>query len=89
MVKNKSSTSDADSYRGIGEFWDDHDLGEYEEGTQPAAFEVQLRSSSIYVPLEKKLAEQLRNAAENHGLSPEALLSRWLREKIAEESRHK
>jgi predicted DNA binding CopG/RHH family protein len=89
MVKNKSSVSNADSYRGIGDFWDDHDLGDYEEKTQPAAFEVQLRSSSIYVPLEKKLAEQLRNAAENHGLSPEALLSRWVEEKIAEESRQK
>jgi predicted DNA binding CopG/RHH family protein len=89
MAKNKSSISNADSYRRIGEFWDDQDLGDYEEKTQSATFEVQLRSSSIYVPLEKKLAEQLRNAAENLGLSPEALLSRWVEEKIAEESRQK
>ncbi len=89
MAENKTSLSNAHSYREIGEFWDDHDLAEFEEQTQPAAFEVEVRSSRIYVPLEKDLAKQLRHAAQNHGISPEALLNLWVEEKIAEESERK
>ncbi len=84
MKNDKTAISKADSYRVIGEFWDDHDLSNFEQETQSAEFDVDLRRSGVYVPLDKKLAEQLRSAADAFGVSPEALLNRWLREKIAE-----
>jgi len=89
MPENKSSLSDAQSYREIGEFWDTHDLADFEKQTQPAEFEVQPQSSRIYVPLEKDLAQKLRSAADSHGISAEKLLSLWVQEKIAEESHRK
>jgi hypothetical protein len=87
--KSKTPISSASSYADIGEYWDNHDLNDYWEQTQPAEFEVDLRSSSIYFPLERNLAEQLRSAAEAHGVSPETLLNLWVQERVAEEPRPK
>ncbi len=84
MSENKSSISNASSYREIGEFWDTHDLGDFEDQTYPVEFEVRIESSRVYVPVEKEVAAKLRAAAENHGLSTETLLDQWLKEKIAE-----
>ena len=89
MGENKSSVSNGHSYREIGEFWDSHDLGDFESQTRSADFEVRPQSSSIYVPLEKNLAQKLRSAAESRGVSPDKLLTQWLEEKIAEDSRRK
>ena len=86
MSANKSSISNASSYREIGEFWDVHDLGDFEDQTYPVDLEVRIESSRVYVPVEKDVAAKLRAAAGNHGLSAETLLNQWLKEKIAEEA---
>jgi len=89
MAENKSSISSAGSYRETGEFWDTHDLADFENETKSVDFEVQLQSSRVYIPLEKDVAQKLRSAAESHGVSAEQLLNLWLQEKIAEESQQK
>ena len=74
MSENRSSISNASSYAEIGEFWDEHDLGDYEDQTHPVEFEVRLNSPSrVYVPVERELAELLRNAAASEGVSTETL----------------
>ncbi|HVR39580.1 MAG TPA: CopG family antitoxin, partial [Thermoanaerobaculia bacterium] len=85
MSENKSSISKASSYREIGEFWDTHDLGDFEGQTYPVEFDVHIESSRVYVPVEKDVAAKLRAAAETRGLSTDSLLDQWLKEKIAEE----
>ena len=40
MNENKSSISQAQSYEEMGEFWDNHDLGDYWEETYPVKFEI-------------------------------------------------
>jgi len=83
MSENRSSISKAGSYAEIGEFWDEHDLGEFEEQTYPVEFDVQVPViSKVYVPLERDVAEVLRNAAANAGVSTETLLNNWLKETI-------
>ena len=87
MSESKSSISNASSYAEIGEFWDQHDLGDYEDQTYPVEFDVQMKSrSKIYVPVERELAEALRNEAATEGVSTEALLNVWLKEKIEEKA---
>ncbi len=83
MSENRSSISNATSYREIGEFWDRHDLGDFEDQTHPVEFDVRIASSRVYVPLEKDLLEQVRTAAANQGITTETLLNLWLKEKIA------
>jgi hypothetical protein len=89
MSESKTPISGASSYVQIGEYWDNHDLNNHWEKTKPADFEVDVRSSSIYFPLQRNLAEQLRTAAEAQGVSPETLLNLWVQERVAEEPRSK
>ena len=42
MGTNKSSLSQARSYRAIGEFWDTHDVTEFWDAAEPAGFEVDM-----------------------------------------------
>jgi hypothetical protein len=84
MGKSKSSLSGARSYVEIGEFWDTHDLADYWEQTEPAEFEVDLRSEVTYYALDKGLAAEVRTLAERRGISPETLLNLWVQEKLRE-----
>jgi len=85
MSEDKTSISQEQSYQGIGEFWDSHDLAEFWEQTEPAEFEADIRFAATYYPLEKSLAAQLRSIAEQHGVSAETLLNLWVREKVTQE----
>jgi hypothetical protein len=85
MRESKTPISGASSYAEIGAYWDDHDLSEHWDETRPAEFEVDLRSSSIYFALQRKLAERLRAAADAQGVSPETLLNLWVQERVGDE----
>jgi len=89
MSESKTSISGASSYAEIGEYWDNHDLSDHWEQTTPAEFEVDIRSSSIYFPLQRSLAEQLRRAAEAQGVSSETLLNLWVQERVIEQPQSK
>jgi len=83
MGANKTtSISGASSYREIGEYWDEHDLAEHVDDTHEVEMDVNIKSSAIYFPLEKSLAEKLRNAARDQGVSPENLLNQWIQERV-------
>lgn len=85
MSESRTSLSGSRSYLEIGEYWDQHELS---DRAAPAEFEVDLRSSSIYFPLERALAEKVRSAASAHGVSAETLLNLWIQERVAEESQN-
>lgn len=89
MSESRTPISGAESYVQIGEYWDQQDLSAHWDQTKPAEFAVDLHGSSIYFPLERALAEQLRTAAETHGVSPETLLNLWVQERVAGEPRSK
>lgn len=84
MSESKTPISDVSSYIAVGEYWDSHDLSDYWDQTRPVEFEVDLRSSSIYFPLQRDLAAQLRTVADAQGVSPETLLNLWVQERMAE-----
>jgi CopG antitoxin of type II toxin-antitoxin system len=86
MGRNKSSISKAQSYKEIGEFWDNHDLTDYWEQTEPVEFEVDIQSEATYFPVETTLSAQLISIAEQRGVSPETLLNLWIQEKVREEA---
>ncbi|RME32633.1 MAG: hypothetical protein D6793_10770, partial [Thermoflexia bacterium] len=83
--KHSVSHSRARSYREIGEFWDVHDLADYWEQTQPAEFEVDIRSEVTYYPLDAVLAARVRALAQQRGISPATLLNLWVQEKLRQE----
>ncbi len=84
MKRNKSSISNAGSYKEIGEFWDTHDVTDYWEQTQEAEFEVDIHSEIKYFPIEHTLAEKIQEIALQQGISTETLLNLWVKDKIQE-----
>jgi hypothetical protein len=84
MDENKSSISEAQSYREIGEFWDKHDVTDYWEQTEVVEFEVNLESDVRLFTLEPDLATQVNELAWKKGISLETLLNLWVREKLDE-----
>ncbi len=82
MSDGKTLVSEATSYQEIGEFWDSHDLGEFWDRTEPVEFEVEISSSTSYFSLEKNLAAQLKQIAQQRGVSAQTLLNLWVQEKI-------
>jgi predicted HicB family RNase H-like nuclease len=78
MAENKAA-----SYEAIADYWDTHELSD--ENSEPAEMEVDLQRPATYFPIEKKLADQLKTAAAAQGLSSQALLRKWVEQKIEEE----
>lgn len=48
MENRNNSISVANSYKEIGEFWDDHDLTEFDDQTKPVEFEVNIESEATH-----------------------------------------
>ena len=56
----KTSISNANSYQAIGEFWDNHDLGDYWDKTRPAEFTVSIRSEKRCSPIDQNLSDEYK-----------------------------
>lgn len=82
---SRSAISEAESYQQIGEFWDNHDLADYWEQTQPVQFTVNLYSNTIYYRLDTSLSDEIRSLAQRRGISAEMLLNSWVQEKLQQE----
>ena len=81
-MKDKSSISEAKSYRDIGKFWDTRDLADYWDRTEPAEFEVDVLSEITYYALDRKLSEDVRSLARKRGVSADTMLHLWVQEKL-------
>ncbi len=79
----KTPISGVKSYQTIGEFWDNHDLGDYWDKTKPAEFEISIGSERRYYPIDKNLSNQLKEIAQKQGISAETLINLWVQEKLS------
>jgi len=84
MTANKSSLSQAQSYREMGEFWDTHDVTEFWDATEPVEFEVDIQSEVRYCALESDLARKVSQIARRRGVSVETLVNLWVQERLTE-----
>ena len=85
MTKHNTTISQADSYAAVGEFWDKHELAEFEDRTRPADFTVDIRSNVTYFAVDRDLSQQMARVAAVRGVSAETLLNLWLQEKLLEQ----
>jgi predicted DNA binding CopG/RHH family protein len=71
-----------DSIQELAEFWDKHDLtdfeGQLEEVTEPV-FEHEIR---VKIHLRTKEIEEVKKIAKSKGVGYDALIQEWVREKI-------
>jgi hypothetical protein len=87
MAENRSSLSGSRSYEELSDYWDTHSLADHWDQTSPAEFELDVKSSALYFPVDRLLADKLRAVAASHGVSTETLLNLWIQERVAAEAR--
>jgi hypothetical protein len=85
MTKNKAAISGGSSYREVGEYWDEHDLSEVWDQTEPVEMEIAVRSQRRLFPLEQSLSQRVTEIARSRGISPETLINLWIQEKVERE----
>jgi hypothetical protein len=64
------------------EFFDTHDMGEYENHMPEVVFEINLKRDHYLVSVDRRLMSQLLEAAQNQQVSVELLVDSWLKEKL-------
>ena len=68
------------------EFFDTHDLGEYEKELPEAYFDVDLKRNRYLVSVDENLMDKLLEVAREQQVSVEILLDSWLKEKLVKAS---
>jgi hypothetical protein len=65
------------------DFFDTHDLGEYEQDLAEAHFDVQLQRKTHLVVIDEETNNRLTEIAEQERTPAESLVNSWLKEKIS------
>jgi predicted DNA binding CopG/RHH family protein len=71
-----------DSIQKLAEFWDSHDLTDFEDELEEVTELVFARGSAIKVPLESREVEAVEQLARAKGVSREELIRTWVLQKI-------
>ena len=86
MVENKPQRDPIPEHfadlEAAAEFWDSHDLADYEDMTGEVQFTVNLQRRRRLVALEPDLADKLAAEARKRGLSAESLVNLGLSERL-------
>lgn len=81
-VNKLSNLSEAEAYQKLGEFWDTHDLTDFDDPSRPdVEFEIVCN-----VTVETDLLNQIEQRASQQGMNTHTLVNLWLREKLAEQA---
>ena len=81
-ANNRSSISQAETLEQMGEFWDTHDLTDFDN---PEAPDVACQMACA-IPIEVDLLAALEQHARLHGVQVETLVNLWLQQKLAEQT---
>ena len=79
----KAKLPKTDSIQKLAEFWDTHDLTDFEDELEEVPEPVFVRGSAIKVHLESREAETVQQMAQAKGVSREELIHAWVLEKLA------
>jgi predicted DNA binding CopG/RHH family protein len=71
-----------DSIQELAQFWDTHDLTDFENELEEVTESVFERRKVIPLNLESREAEAIRKIAEAQGIPDAELIHTWIREKI-------
>lgn len=79
----KSRLPKTDSIKKLAEFWDSHDLTDFEDELEEVTEPVFARGNAIKVPLEPREVQAVEQMAQTKGISREELVRGWVRQKLA------
>jgi hypothetical protein len=72
-----------DSITKLAEFWDSHDLTDFQDELEEVTEPVFVRRTAIKVPLEPHEAKAVERMAHAKGVSREELVRAWVLQKVA------
>ena len=77
-----SSISQAHTLQEIAEFWDTHNLADYDDQTYEVEMTFEPSARRPVVTIEPELMEELRRIAYEHKVSTQTLVNLWLRQRV-------
>ncbi len=80
--EKRTSISKAQTPEEIGEFWDNHSLGDHWDKTKEVEFEVRAKRLRR-VTLDPDIYTRIEAEARTRGVLPETLVNVWLAERLA------
>ena len=80
--RNGSSISGARSIDEMGEFWDAHDVTDFDDQTREVEFAFDLQRRRHYIAIDPDLLARLCQLAAERGLSAGSLANLWLQERV-------
>ncbi len=83
---NKSKLPKTDAIRELAEFWDAHDLTDFEGEMEELAEPVFVRRTPIEISLEPREAKAVQKLAKAKGVSREELIRAWVLQQITRPS---
>jgi predicted DNA binding CopG/RHH family protein len=75
-----------DSIQKLADFWDTHDLTDFEDELEEVAEPVFVRDTAIKVHLESREAAAVQQLAQAKGVSQEELIRAWVLQQLARTS---
>ena len=87
MAESKSKKlPQFNSSQELVEFFDTHDIGEYESELSEAYFDVDIKRNHYLVSVDGRLMNKLLEVAKEQQVSVEMLVDSWLKEKLLKAS---
>lgn len=90
MQKNEKSRdpvpSEFGSYEQAAEFWDTHDLTDYDDVWKEVEVQVRLDPARLSIHLEPQVAEQVVAQAKQQRVSPDIFVNRILQEYLKKQA---
>jgi hypothetical protein len=78
----KAKTFHFKTYEEAGEWFDTHDMSDYEDKLRPVEFHFDLRKNREWVELEREIARSVRNLAKKQNIPIRKLVNELLRERL-------
>jgi len=82
----KSKLPRTDSIQKLAEFWDTHDLTDFEQELEEVTEPVFVGGNAIKVPLESREVRAVEQMAQAKGVCREELIRTWVLQKLARRS---
>jgi len=81
MARNKGLSFE--TYEEAADWFDSHDMADYQDAMQPVDFKFDLRKNRDWVELENDIARDLREQAKRQNVPTRRLVNELLREGLA------
>jgi len=85
----KPKIPQADSIQDLAEFWDTHDLTDFEEELDDVAEPAFQRGNAIKLHLQPREANALQQMAQAKGVSQEQLIRSWVLQKLVRRTKRR